>query len=52
MRFDSADYGPRDVLAESTFVVDHAAPEQMKIVFYLSHQDIVAVLQDRGIFKT
>jgi len=37
-----------DVQVGSTFVVD-AGREELKIVFYLTHQDIMTILRERGI---
>jgi hypothetical protein len=37
-----------EVVVDSTFLI-HMADEAMKIVLYLPHQDIMAVLRDRGI---
>jgi hypothetical protein len=36
------------IVVESTFLI-HTAGEALKIVLYLPHQDIMAVLRDRGI---
>ncbi len=41
---------PQQFLADSTFIV-HTAPEAFKIVFYLAHQDIMAVLKGRGLLS-
>lgn len=38
------------VLADSTFLVDTGG-EEFKIVMYMSHQDIMQVLRDRGILQ-
>jgi hypothetical protein len=37
-----------EILADSSFIVDTNGSE-LKIVFYLAHQDIMAVLKERGI---
>jgi hypothetical protein len=39
---------PKTVLADSLFIVD-MAPEALRIVFYLAHQDLLAILRDEGI---
>jgi hypothetical protein len=49
-RFTFAKNGanPQQVLVDSTYIVDTGA-DAFKIVFYLPHQDIMAILKDRGI---
>ena len=39
---------PKQVLVDSTYIVDTAG-DAFKIVFYLAHQDIMAILKERGI---
>jgi hypothetical protein len=39
---------PQRVLADSTYILDTAG-DAFKIVFYLAHQDIMAILKERGI---
>jgi hypothetical protein len=39
---------PKAVLADSLYIVE-TAPEGLKIVFYLAHQDLVAMLGSHGI---
>jgi len=38
----------KDVVADSTYIVDTGA-DAYKIVFYLSHRDLMTVLKDHGI---
>ena len=38
------------VLADSTFLID-TGEEEFKIVMYMTHQDIMQVLRDRGILQ-
>ena len=39
-----------DVLVGSTYVLD--AKDELKILFYLTHQDITTVLRERGILQS
>jgi hypothetical protein len=39
-----------DVLVRSTYILD--TKDELKILFYLSHQEITAVLRKQGILKT
>ena len=48
MVFVSAERLRNEVLASSAFIVASEG-EEMKIVFYLAHRDIMAILRDRGI---
>ncbi len=49
MVFDRAQgAAEEEVLADSTFIVDDS-DSGLKIVFYLAHQDIMAMLKERGI---
>lgn len=48
MVFDHAQGALTEVFADSTFIVD-CSGGGLRIVFYLSHQDIMAVLKERGI---
>lgn len=41
---------PEEVHVESTYIVNTAA-EPFRIVFYLAHQDIVAILKERGMLQ-
>jgi hypothetical protein len=38
-----------DVLLGSTYVLD--AKDELKILFYVTHQDITTVLRERGILQ-
>lgn len=48
MTFVRPETQPRDVVAESVYIVDTGGDEP-KIVFYLAHQDHMQVLRERGI---
>lgn len=48
MVFDQAQEAPKEVLADSTFIVNSSG-SGLKIVFYLAHRDIMAILKERGI---
>lgn len=39
----------KEALADSTFIVDTSA-QNLKIVFYLAHQDTMIMLKEQGIF--
>ena len=39
-----------EIALRSTFIV-HRAEDGLKIVFYLAHQDLMAVLKERGILR-
>jgi hypothetical protein len=47
IRFDRPE-GPVDITAPSTYVV-RTSESPFKILFYLNHEDIMAVLRDRGL---
>lgn len=47
MRFTASGQAPVDIIVDSTFIV-RLCPEP-KIVFYLTHQDIMAALSEHGI---
>ena len=63
MTFAKNDAAPHHILVDSTYILDtgivdpaivdtriaDAASEEFKIIFYLPHQDILAILKDRGI---
>ena len=49
-QFERAGLDSTDVLVNSTYIVDCGA-EPWKIVMYLAHQDIFAVLRERGILQ-
>lgn len=40
--------GPEDILVDTTFLVD-TSTDPFRILLYLAHQDIFAILKDRGI---
>jgi len=46
----AGDVEKNEVLVDSTYLIDIGTPEP-KIVLYLSHQDIMQILRDRGILK-
>lgn len=48
MEFEREGRTREDVIVESTFLVD-CGTEPLRIVLYLAHQDIMAVLRERGI---
>ena len=48
MRFARSQEKPQDVVVDSAYLVD-TGTETFKIVVYLAHQDIMAVLKERGI---
>lgn len=48
MHFEPAGRAPVDVTVPSTYVV-RTSDAALKIVFYLNHADIMAVLRDRGL---
>jgi hypothetical protein len=48
MVFASGTPAPQEILVESTYIVDTGI-EPFQIVFYLAHQDIMAILKERGI---
>jgi len=47
MTFVHGDRQSSDVVVRSTYILD--TKDEMKILFYLAHQDITAVLRERGI---
>jgi hypothetical protein len=49
MTFAHGDRQSSDVLVGSTYIVDTKG--ELKILFYLTHQDIMTVLRERGILK-
>jgi len=48
MNFEPPQGSPQEVLADSTFLVDTSG-DAFKILVYLAHQDIAAILKERGI---
>lgn len=50
MLFESGTQAPKEILVESTYIVDTVL-EPFQIVLYLAHQDIMAILKERGILK-
>jgi hypothetical protein len=48
MQFDRGTGRAEDVTLSSTFIV-HRSGEALRIVFYLTHENIMTVLQDRGL---
>lgn len=46
-RFDRGGDGPEEITLPSTFIVQQSG-EGLQIVFYLAHEDILAVLRERG----
>jgi hypothetical protein len=48
MTFESKQNTAEEILVSSTFIV-HTGVEQLKIVLYLPHQDIMAILRNRGL---
>ena len=49
--FDRGNAGIEEVLVDSTYLLDTGA-SPFKIVLYLSHQDIMQVLRERGILES
>lgn len=49
MMFAHGEAQVSDVLVGSTYVLD--TKDEMKILFYLTHQDITTVLRERGILR-
>lgn len=48
MLFESTQQGAQEIFVDSTFVLDTGV-EPFQIVLYLAHQDIMAILKERGI---
>ena len=49
MTFAHGEGQPSDVSVGSTFILN--TKDELKILFYLNHQGIAAVLRERGILK-
>jgi hypothetical protein len=50
LKFTEAEMSSPDLFVDSTFVVDTRA-ERFRIVLYLAHQDVMALLKERGLSK-
>jgi hypothetical protein len=48
MKFGHGEASVEDIVVGSTFIVN-TVDNQLKIVFYLSHQDIMTTLKDKGL---
>lgn len=48
MKFEALDRGPNELLVDSSFLVDLGG-ESPRILLYMAHQDLMAVLHEKGI---